>query len=240
MEPMKFIISSQFGAAEKVRDMRPHSGIDLVMPTGTKLRSFVDGTVERVYTVRDGLGKHVIIRGEDGNAYIYGHMDKITVHKGDVVRAGVDIIGMSGNTGHSTGPHLHFAIQTMDGKYVDPAPAIKALEAVTGADPFGQYIGSQPTPGGFMDWLNRAADGTWGKEKEIVETVSNPVWAWFKVQMVDFGHWFVGNLPDIMGYGAILAGVCIVLGGMIGKGGMIKPLSIYAGLLIIALCILGG
>jgi hypothetical protein len=236
----KITISSQYGVYEQVRNGRPHTGIDLVMPEGTKLRSFVDGTVERVIHVRDGLGKHVIIRGEDGNAYIYGHLEKITVHKGDTVRAGLDIIGLSGNTGHSTGPHLHFAIQDVGGKYIDPTPAINALESVTGGDPLGRFIGSQPTPGGFLDWLNRFADGTIGKEKEVVEHVTHPVWATFKAGMIDLGHWFVANLPDIMGYGAILAGVCIVLGGMIGKGGAIKPLAIYAGLLILSLCILGG
>jgi hypothetical protein len=236
----KFVISSPFGELAEVRGYRPHTGLDVPLEVGTKLRSFVNGTVERVYTVRDGLGKHVIIRGDDGNAYIYGHLDKITVHKGDNVRAGIDIIGLSGNTGHSTGPHLHFAIQDAAGKYIDPAPAIKALEAVTGSDPAGLYIGSQPTPGGFMDWLNRIADGTIGKEKDVIETVSNPVWAFFKAQLIDLGHWFVGNLPDIMGYGAILAGVFIILGGMFGKGGSLKPAGVYAGLLIVSICILGG
>ncbi|CAM4187304.1 M23 family metallopeptidase [Paenibacillus alkaliterrae] len=238
--PMKFVLSSPFGELSEVRDFRPHTGIDIPLEVGTKLRSFVDGTVERVISVRDGLGKHVIIRGEDGNAYIYGHLEKITVHKGDTVRAGMDIIGLSGNTGHSTGPHLHFAIQTIDGKYVDPAPVIKALESVTGADPMNMFIGSQPVPGGLMDWLNKLSDGVVGKEREVVQTVSNPVWAWIKAQMIDLGHWFVANLPDIMGYGAILAAVCIILGSMAGKGGILKPLAIYAGLLILALCILGG
>lgn len=55
-----------------------------------------------------------------------------------------------------------------------------------------------------------------------------------------FWDWFIMHLPDIMGYFTVAAGVSIVLGAMIGRGGMMKPLAIYAGLLIMAFLILGG
>ena len=48
------------------------------------------------------------------------------------------------------------------------------------------------------------------------------------------------NLPDIMGYGALLTAACIIIGAMVRKGGMMKPLAYFAGALIIAVCILGG
>jgi hypothetical protein len=234
----KFYISSKFGVIEAIRGNQPHTGVDIPLEVGTKLRSFIDGTVERI--LEGGkIGKGVIIRGEDGNAYIYGHLSKVTVKEGQTIDAARDIIGLSGNTGNSTGPHLHFAIQKPDGAFIDPEPAIKALEAVTGADPLGQYLGSQPLPGTVMDWINGVGDSIWAKEKEIIEDVSNPVWAFVKGQLIDLGQWIVNNIPEIMGYGAVLAGICIILGSMAGKG-MMKPLAIYAGMLIIAVLLRGG
>lgn len=232
--PMTFKISSEFGAVEQVRNNIPHTGLDIPMEVGTKLRSFVNGTVERVLDYgNQNLGKGVVIRGDDGNLYTYGHLSKITVHKGEVVHAGRDIIGLSGNSGHSTGPHLHFAIQH-NGEYIDPAPAVKALESVTGGDPFNQFIGDQPLPHTWLDWLNKKSDGVIVSELNGVDNVVHPVGNFFESLATQLGHWIVNNIPEIMGYGAILAAVCIVLGSMIGKGGMIKPLAVYTGTLIIA------
>lgn len=241
MPGMKFVISSPYGELSEVRNFEPHMGVDIPLEVGTKLRSIIDGTIERV--IRDGaeIGNAVIIRGEDGRSYIFGHLDKITAKVGQHVEAGRDIIGLSGNTGHSTGPHLHFAIQNSSGEYIDPTPAVKFLEGVTGADPTGAFIGSQPLPGSFMDWLNGIGDKFIGKEKEIVGSAAHPIQTFIMDAAHDFAHWFVGHLPDIMGYGAIAAGVFIILGAMTGgKGGMMKPLGFYAALLIIAICILAG
>jgi murein DD-endopeptidase MepM/ murein hydrolase activator NlpD len=237
--PMKFVLSAPFGGLSEVHKT-PHTGIDIPMEVGTRLRSFMNGTVERVVDYgKESLGKAVMIRGEDGDVYIFGHLSKVTVKQGQTIHAGNEIIGLSGSSGHSTGPHLHFAIQH-NGQFVDPTIFTKALEQVTGADPFGQFIGSQPVPGSIMDRLNHLGDKFIQKESGVIETVSNPVWAWTKGQLIDFGHWFVTNLPDLMGYGAIMAGVFIILGSMVGKGGMMKPLSIYAGALIVSFLVLAG
>ena len=238
--PMSFKISSEFGAVEQIRGNVPHTGIDLPMEIGTKLRSFVTGTVEKIYDMgNQNIGKGVVIRGDDGNLYTYGHLSKITVHKGEVVHAGRDIIGLSGNSGHSSGPHLHFAIQH-NGQYVDPAPAVKALESVTGGDPLNQFIGDQPLPHTFLDWINKKADNGIEAELHGVDKVVNPVSNWFQGQLTDLGHWIVNNIPEIMGYGAIIAAVCIVLGSAIGKGGMIKPLLVYGIALVVAALVRGN
>lgn len=237
--PMKFVLSSPYGEMSEIRGNVPHNGIDIPMEVGTKLRSFVDGTVERIVDYgKQNIGKGVVVRGDDGNAYIYGHMSKITVKQGQHIHAGQDIIGMSGNTGNSTGPHLHFGIQAPDGHFIDPTPAVKALESVTGADPLGHYIGGQPLPGSWMDKLNHFADNFIHGEKEHV---AHPFLTWVGGRIAEFWHeWFIPNLPDIMGYGAMLAGACMILSSMTGKNGMIRPLAVYAGCLIVSLCILSA
>ena len=180
----------------------------------------------------------MVIRGDDGNLYTYGHLSKITVKLHEHVAAGKDIIGLSGNSGHSTGAHLHFAIQH-NGQYVDPSPVIKSLESVTGADPMNQYIGAQPMPHTVLDWLNKKADGAVISELDSVDKVVHPVGNWFSTQAAHLGHWIVENIPDIMGYGAIIAGICIILGSAFGKGGMIKPLLLYGITLVVAVLVRG-
>ena len=68
----------------------------------------------------DNLGNLVVIDHENGYITMYGHNQKLLVKKGDRVLKG-DIIALSGNTGHSTAPHLHYEI-IKDNKPIDPAP----------------------------------------------------------------------------------------------------------------------
>ncbi len=65
-------------------------------------------------------GLYVVLRHGDGFTTRYGHLSAFTVAAGDTVAAG-QVIGLSGNTGYSTGPHLHFEIR-VDGVPVDPLP----------------------------------------------------------------------------------------------------------------------
>lgn len=82
-----------------------HSGLDWPCATGTKIYASHDGTVQTVSTdVQKGEG--VGLRGEDG-VTLYWHMEQPLVQKGLVVKRG-DLIGLSDNTGYSTGPHCHF------------------------------------------------------------------------------------------------------------------------------------
>lgn len=232
---MKFTMSSAFGELSPVRNGRIHNGIDLAMPTGTELRSLVEGTVERIvdYGTKN-IGKGVVIRGEDGNAYIYGHMSKISVEKGQHLDSG-HIIGLSGNSGHSTGPHLHFSIQQPDGTFVDPTPYAETLDAMTGH--IAGYIGNPASPDSVLGWFN---DFTGDLVRGEVELILKPIGAFLKEAGLFLWDWFIFILPDLMGYGAILAGITIILGAMIGKGGMIKPLSVYAAFLILVVCILAS
>lgn len=102
----------------KTSTRRPHLGIDLAGPRKTPLFSSHGGVV--IYTGRDfrGFGKMILIESGTGWATLYAHLDEILVSEGQKVRLG-ETIGLMGNTGRSTGPHLHFEIRKDKGP-VDP------------------------------------------------------------------------------------------------------------------------
>jgi murein DD-endopeptidase MepM/ murein hydrolase activator NlpD len=85
-----------------------HTGIDLANRTGTPVTASQSGKVSYV-GYQGNYGKAVIIAHQQGYSTLYGHLDKILVKRGQVVRQG-ERIGTVGNTGRSTGPHLHFEI----------------------------------------------------------------------------------------------------------------------------------
>jgi murein DD-endopeptidase MepM/ murein hydrolase activator NlpD len=95
-----------------------HSGIDLRANTGTTVMAALDGTVS--VTGENWLyGRHIIISHGNGYKTIYAHLNTISVKQGDKVASGRKI-GESGNTGHSTGPHLHFGIYDKNNRLVNP------------------------------------------------------------------------------------------------------------------------
>ena len=104
---------------------RPHLGIDLAAPRGTPILASRAGTV--IYAGREfkGYGKMIMIESGDGWATLYAHFDKILVSEGQKVRQG-EVVGQMGNTGRSTGVHLHFEIRKNRGP-VDPLPLLPKL-----------------------------------------------------------------------------------------------------------------
>jgi hypothetical protein len=128
---MKFRLTGKFGELSPVRNMQPHSGIDLAMPEGTTLRSVADGVVDRVYDGTGLIGKGLSVKFPDGTRAIYGHMNEVKAHVGDHLNAG-DIVGLSGNTGNSTGPHLHFGLKDANGSVLDPTPYADKLASISG------------------------------------------------------------------------------------------------------------
>ena len=86
-----------------------HAGIDLAVPEGTPVEACWSGKV--VFAgEKGGYGKVVILEHKDGYKSVYGHNEKILVQEGEYVQAG-QRIALSGNTGRSTGPHLHFEVR---------------------------------------------------------------------------------------------------------------------------------
>ena len=111
-------MTSYFGEIDSVHTV-PHKGVDFAMPIGTPLDSIVDGTVEDIrHAGNRSWGTSVHIRDVQGREVIYGHLNDATVNVGDTVHVG-DLIAHSGNTGRSTGPHLHLEIK-INGKSINP------------------------------------------------------------------------------------------------------------------------
>ncbi|UZG51989.1 M23 family metallopeptidase (plasmid) [Veillonella rogosae] len=119
-----------------------HYGIDLGIPAGVKAPAAADGTVTFAGW-SDGYGNYVVVEMADGTSFAYGHLDDIWVNVGDIVKKG-DIVGLVGNTGVSTGPHMHIE-HIVNGERVDPYDFyIKAGWTLDGAVPYemGQKKGS--------------------------------------------------------------------------------------------------
>lgn len=119
-----------------------HSGIDLGIPEGVKAPAAADGTVSFAGWA-DGYGNYIVVEMADGTSFAYGHLDDIWVNVGDIVKKG-DIVGLVGNTGVSTGPHMHIE-HIVNGERVDPYDFyIKAGWTLDGAVPYemGQKKGT--------------------------------------------------------------------------------------------------
>lgn len=101
------------------RRKRMHYGLDIKVERGDTIRSAFDGKVRYVSYQRRGYGFYVVIRHPNGLETLYAHLTKRLVEENEVVKAG-DPIGLGGNTGRSTGPHLHFETRLL-GKALNPA-----------------------------------------------------------------------------------------------------------------------
>lgn len=99
-----------------------HPGIDIAVPVGTPVRASGGGTVAAAGYDQD-YGLFVLLRHPSGYETMYGHTSRLLAAEGDEVQAG-QVIGLSGNSGRSTAPHLHFEIRH-DGKSVDPLDLVK-------------------------------------------------------------------------------------------------------------------
>ncbi len=92
-----------------LKTYRPHNGIDLTAPRGTKIYATADGVVIQANYTTGGYGKKIIIDHGYGYKTLYGHCNKFLVEPGQKVKRG-EVIGLIGNTGLSTTPHLHYEV----------------------------------------------------------------------------------------------------------------------------------
>ena len=98
---------------------RAHLGLDIKVKTGDTIRAAFDGKVRISRYERRGYGHYLVIRHPNGLETVYGHLSKKLVAENDIVHAG-DPIGLGGNTGRSTGSHLHFETRVL-GNAINPA-----------------------------------------------------------------------------------------------------------------------
>jgi murein DD-endopeptidase MepM/ murein hydrolase activator NlpD len=110
-------VTSKFGP----RRRRMHNGIDVKVYIGDTIRSAFSGKVRVVKDQgrRVGYGKYIIVRHENGLETVYAHLSKQLVAEDQYVEAG-EVIGLGGNTGRSTGSHLHFETRFL-GQAINPA-----------------------------------------------------------------------------------------------------------------------
>lgn len=110
-------ITSKFG----MRWGRHHNGVDMISKSGNlEIRAGKTGVVVASHYERGGLGNVVVVDHGNGVETIYAHLKKRKVNEGEVVRAG-EVIGIMGNTGSSTGVHLHFEVRK-DDQPLNPLP----------------------------------------------------------------------------------------------------------------------
>lgn len=111
--PVQSYVTSNFG----FRRWRHHYGIDLKVHRGDSVNNAFDGVVRITKRARD-YGYYVLVRHFNGLETLYAHLNKITVNPGDTLKAGVPV-GLGGNTGRSTGYHLHFEVRYL-GNPINP------------------------------------------------------------------------------------------------------------------------
>lgn len=109
------ITTSGFG--DTISRTASHNGHDWAVNTGTKVRAAAEGVVELAY-FSESYGYNILINHNNGFKTRYAHLSKVKVSKGEKVEQS-QVIALSGSTGFSTGPHLHFEV-VKDGKRVNP------------------------------------------------------------------------------------------------------------------------
>ncbi|MFE2586206.1 M23 family metallopeptidase [Streptomyces sp. NPDC059378] len=115
-------LSAYFGQAG-VNWMSVHTGIDFPVSYGTTVMAATDGTVRTQWN--SAYGNMMIVTAMDGTETWYCHLSSYRVASGTTVKAG-DPIAYSGNSGNSTGPHLHFEVRPGGGSAIDPLPWLRS------------------------------------------------------------------------------------------------------------------
>jgi len=122
--PVNGTISSRFGRRIDPFTKRPawHSGLDIKAPLGSDIKATADGVVRRA-TFDSKYGRYVLIDHKNGFKTLYGHCRKLLVKAGTLVKRG-QTIALIGNSGRSTGPHLHYEVRYKD-KVIDPRSYVR-------------------------------------------------------------------------------------------------------------------
>jgi murein DD-endopeptidase MepM/ murein hydrolase activator NlpD len=106
---------------------RAHLGVDYGAPTGTPVRSVGDGIVEFA-GVQNGFGNVVMVKHRGSDTTVYAHLSRINVQRGQTIAQGQNV-GLVGQTGWATGPHLHFEFR-VNGVHKDPMLIARQSEAI--------------------------------------------------------------------------------------------------------------
>ena len=160
-------ITQKYG--EKYTNDAGHNGIDYALPMGTPVLAAADGIVYSAGIDSTGYGNCVMLKHDWNAGTVYAHLRNWSVQVGQKVKAG-EIIGYSGNTGNSTGPHLHFEYRTVCNDYksaIDPEIFMKTSSQNKNPEPVGavsfgrvrviaDYVAIRNSPGITGTVLTRA------------------------------------------------------------------------------------
>lgn len=160
------MVTSHYGYRRSFR--RQHYGTDIKVFVGDTIRAAFSGKVRVVAFERYGYGNYVIIRHPNGLETVYGHMSRHLCKPNQIVRAG-DVIGLGGNTGRSTGSHLHFETRFI-GQFIDP----ERLFDFEAQDVKGDFYLFRSSGRGTM---LAATDNVVGGEEEMSEEAANALLA---------------------------------------------------------------
>lgn len=152
-----FPITQYFGKTEYSDN---HTGIDYGCPSDTPILASESGEVIYAGWRNGGYGNCVFILHPDGTTTIYEHLNKVSVTVGQNVEKS-QVIGYSGSTGNSTGPHLHFEIRSASGKPINPLTALHTVDdSVVSQKPEKPTLHGADTLGPNVEVV--APAGAWG------------------------------------------------------------------------------
>jgi len=190
---MRWTITSGWAETDAVHPL-PHTGIDFGLPLDTPIRVFESGTVTKVlHEGTQSFGNSVWIKFNDGYTAVYGHLDKVRVKVGERVYTD-EQIALSGNTGRSTGPHLHLGIMDPHGKWIDPSHYVRLNQV---SDPKIIY--------GSGDWAGNLV-GHWFDQ--VGEALGNGLSNVAHSALVSFAE----HLPVLVGFTLVCGGFLKMVG----------------------------
>lgn len=144
LKMLTYPTTSRFGEIDGIHFL-PHRGLDFATPMNTPAQAIFDGVVSRTVTGDTLLGNAVYTRTSNGLDVVYGHLNKITTATGQPISAG-DLLGYTGNTGRSTGPHIHISM-LQNGQAIDPAQVINSVTSTSQQGWLGKLWHFLATPG---------------------------------------------------------------------------------------------
>lgn len=119
INPVTGRITSPFGESISLRGFKGHNGTDIAVPIGTKVLAPSNGTILKIYQ-NDLGGKQLILLLDNGFKVGFAHLSKNDFYKiGEKVQI-ANVIALTGNTGHTTGAHLHFTLTDKKNKLINP------------------------------------------------------------------------------------------------------------------------
>lgn len=200
-------ITQAFGNAYSAEPGGIHKGVDLGAPSGTSIPSLASGKVITVYNsctpnsgaignmCGGGFGNYVALKTNNGYTVFFAHMRQTSVHVGDNVTLG-QIVGISDNTGNTSGPHTHIEIRDSSGTPIDPTPYINAAKTGNGSVLDKLSAGGSSALSNIVSEVGNVVDDVTGGITDAATffTSIGHIFAWFsnsdnwpKILMLGFG-----------------------------------------------------